>query len=88
MAKKSITKTLTPKETRLLEENLDSLVSEYKDKGLVLESFIPIIGNPPRIPDSPDMDARLEAYEARAEYGRKLEEIEKLLLEKVSSINS
>ena len=82
------TKTLTSKERRLLEENLDSLVSKYKDKGLLLESIIPIIGNPPRIPDSPDMDARMEAYEARAEYGSKAQEIEKILSEKASSINS
>lgn len=36
------------------------------------ETFTPrdILGNSPIIPDSPDMDARLDAYQELAEYSR------------------
>ncbi len=35
-----------------------------------------ILGEPPVIPDSPDMDARLEAYEEYAEYSRQYQILE------------
>lgn len=73
------TKNLSPEQTLLLEEKLDDLLIEYKEKGLVLESLIPIIGKPPVIPDSPETDTGLEAYEAKIEYVKKLKEIEQIL---------
>lgn len=81
------TKTLTHEEERLLAENLDSLVCQYKEKGLVLESLFPIIGKPPIIPPSPFTDVMMEAFEARAEYGHKAQEIENILSQKATSIN-
>lgn len=45
-----------------------------------------ILGEPPRIPDSPDMDARLEAYEEYAEYSKQYqvldEKIKQMIKEK------
>ena len=41
-----------------------------------------VLGPAPRIPDSPDMDTRLEAYEDLAKYSRKYKELE----EKISLI--
>lgn len=73
------TKNLSPEQTLLLEEKLDDLLIEYKEKGLVLESLIPIIGRPPVIPDSPETDTGLGAYEAKIEYVKKLKEIEQIL---------
>ena len=71
---------LTPTEVALFEVNYEPLSAEYKDKGTIsLESVIPILGNPPVIPDTHDLDSICMAYEERAEYGRKLKEIESLL---------
>lgn len=51
--------------------NINDFTKEYREKGsLTLESIIKVLGNPPRIPNSPDTDAMLEAWEERAEYGR------------------
>ena len=44
-----------------------------------------VLGPAPRIPDSPDMDTRLEAYEDLAEHSRKYKEMEErisLIMEK------
>lgn len=35
-----------------------------------------ILGEPPVVPDSPDTDARLEAYDELVEYSRKYQDIE------------
>lgn len=42
------------------------------------ELFTPkdILGEPPVIPDSPDMDTRLEAYEEYAEYSKQYQILE------------
>lgn len=78
--RKLATNILTPEEVQLFEENFDKLQKEYKSKGsLSLDSLIPILGRPPIIPQSPDMDAMLEAWNDKAEYGRKFQKIEELL---------
>lgn len=71
---------LTSTEFEAFNTSLDTLLEEYKkSSNLTVELLVPILGNPPRIPQSPDMDAMLEAYEARAEYGRKFNSIEEYL---------
>lgn len=71
---------LTPTEVKLFEENYNNLREDYKkSKRLSVSSLLPILGRPPIIPDSPDMDAMLDAYDARAEYGRKAMQIEQVL---------
>lgn len=68
---------LTPSEFQSFENSLSNLIEEYRDNGtLKLTSIIPILGNPPTIPQSLGMDAMLEAYEERAEYGKKTKAIE------------
>lgn len=53
-----------------LVSNWDNLIDEFRNnQSLSIESVSKIIGKPPVIPDSPDMDTMLEAYEQRAEYG-------------------
>lgn len=72
---------LTSTEFEAFTTSLDSLLEEYhKTSKLTIELLVPILGNPPRIPQSPDMDAMLEAYEERAEYGRKANSIEEYLV--------
>lgn len=71
---------LTSTEFEAFNNSLDNLLKEYeKTSKLTIELLIPILGNPPRIPQSPDMDAMLEAYEDRAKYGEKANSIEKYL---------
>lgn len=68
---------LTPTEVKLFEEHFPNLRQEYKQTGKIsLDSLIPIIGRPPIIPQSHDMDAMLEAMDARALYGVKAAQIE------------
>lgn len=72
---------LTPEETELLEENFYLLVEDYKQNGsLTLSSFVPILGRPPILTHTHDMDAMLEAMDARAEYGNKMQKIEQIFL--------
>lgn len=54
-------------------KRLKELVLHYSRNGntLKLEYLIPILGNYPVIPDSPDTDARLEAFEDRVTYTKK-----------------
>lgn len=68
---------LTPVEVELLKENFSTLEKEYQQTGTIsLDSLFPILGRPPIIPQSSDMDARLEAMDARALYGNKAAQIE------------
>lgn len=63
---------------------LDELCEEFNQKNaLSIESLTKILGRPPVIPDSPDTDAMLDAYTARAEYGRKAKFIEDFIREYV-----
>lgn len=72
---------LTPKEVELLEENFYLLVEDYKQNGsITLSSIIPILGRPPILTNTHDMDAMLEAMDARAEYGNKMQKIEQIFL--------
>lgn len=71
---------LAPKEFEAFESSFDSLIEEYRNSGtLKLDSLVPILGKPPIIPQSPDTDAMLEAYDEKAIYGHKIKEIESLL---------
>lgn len=71
---------LTSTEFEAFITSLDSLLQEYKKAStLSIEFLKPILGNPPRIPQSPDMDAMLDAYEDRAKYGKKANSIEEYL---------
>lgn len=71
---------LTPVEFEAFTLVSKSLIEEYrKSSKLTLELLVPILGNPPKIPQSPDMDAMLEEYEDRAQYGKKAESIEQYL---------
>ena len=80
----STTNPLSPEEVQILDNSLDHLLENYRlnHNVLKLEWITPILGNPPIIPDSPDSDTRMDAWEARAEYGRKAEFIEDLLKRK------
>ena len=58
-------------------ELYDSMRKAYLETEVVpAESIREIIGNPPVIPDSPDTDARLEAYDDLAAYNRMYANIE------------
>lgn len=58
-------------------ELYSSMRKAYLETGVVpSDSIREIIGNPPRIPDSPDTDARLEAYEDLVAYNKMRENIE------------
>lgn len=54
-------------------KRLKELVLQYSrnNNTLKLDYLIPILGNCPVIPDSPDTDARLEAFEDRVTYTKK-----------------
>lgn len=67
---------LTPDEFHSFENSLCSLIQEYRNNGsLNLTTLIPILGKAPNIPQSPDMDTMLEAYEEMAEYSKKSQAI-------------
>lgn len=73
-------KILTPKQLKAFEETFDELTNELQHTGTIsLDSFIKIIGRPPVIPQSPDTDAMLEAWEERAVYSRKIIQLENLI---------
>ena len=56
---------------------LDSASDEFKENGkLTFSTIEKILGKPPVIPDSPYMDARLEAYEDLTQYSTKVLDIE------------
>jgi len=60
----------TPAVTKFC-DNINDFKKEYQENGtLKLDSIIKVLGNPPRIPNSPDTDAMMEAWEEKAEYGR------------------
>ena len=70
--------------TKKVRSILDELCEDIKqDNTLSIESLSKILGRPPVIPDSPDTDAMLDAYDAKAEYGRKAEFIEDFVREYV-----
>ncbi len=81
--KVNATNYLSPEEAQSLENSLDNLLESYRlnNNSLNLEWITPILGTPPTIPNSPDLDAMLDAWEDRAEYGRKVEFIERVLKE-------
>ena len=81
--KVNATNYLSPEEVQSLDNSLDNLLESYRLNGnvLKLDWITPILGNPPIIPNSPDLDARMDAWEDRAEYGRKVEFIERVLKE-------
>lgn len=59
-------------EKEKLVSNWDNLLDEFRNNGsLSIKSISNIIGKPPMVPNSPDMDTMLEAYDERAEYGNK-----------------
>lgn len=73
---------LTPTEVKLFEENLATLKEDYKQNNMLpLSSLFPILGRPPIIPNSTDVDAMLDGYNARAEYGHKVKQIEQALVQ-------
>lgn len=58
-------------------EFLDSCANELQENGkLTFSSIEKILGKPPVIPASPDMDARLEAYEELTQYSNRVLDIE------------
>lgn len=60
--------------------NQTALLNEYREKGtLTLSSLVTVLGNPPIVPNTHDMDAMLEAWDEKAEYGRLSQLIEALL---------
>ena len=77
---------LSPEEAQKLETLMDELLIKFQQNGCVLrmEWIIPILGNIPIIPLSPDMDARLDACDALAEYGQRTKFIEDFLMEKLA----
>ncbi len=71
---------LTPEEVQLLEKNLEHLSAEYHEFGtLSLDSLALIIGRPPIIPDTHDLDSKDIAWEETALYGKKVCKIEELV---------
>lgn len=81
----SVSGVLTPTQLTSLYVHSEELISQYKSKGsFELSTLIPIIGIPPIIPQSPDMDAMLETWNVQAEYGKKVAYIEQYLTSKIS----
>jgi len=81
MTTSALVNILTPTELDRFEENFYSLVEDYKQNGSIsLWSVLPILGRPPVLPMSHDMDAMLDAVEARSAYGNKLKQIEQVFL--------
>ena len=71
---------LTPKQLQAFDESFDSLLNELRTTGKIdLSSFTNIVGRPPIIPQSPDTDAMLEAWEDRATYSKKIMQLENLI---------
>lgn len=58
-------------------KRLKELVLQYSrnNNTLKLDYLIPILGNYPVIPDSPDIDTQLEVFNARKLYGKKVKAI-------------
>lgn len=72
---------LTPEECLLFGQSLNALSKEYKesDGALTVNSFIPVLCKLPNIPDTHEMDAKLEAMDARNIYIEKMNSIFNLL---------
>ena len=61
-------------------ENLDAAAQEFSENGKLSFPIIEkILGKPPVIPNSPDMDARLEAYEELTQYSTQILNVESKL---------
>ena len=61
-------------------DSLETVASEIRSTGkLTYDSVASIVGPHPVIPDSPDMDARLEAYEETQAYTTLLLNVEEKL---------
>ena len=72
--------------TEHIQNIVDKLCEEYqKNSTLSLDSLSKLLGKPPIIPQSPDTDAMLDAYTARADYGSKCIAIEKFVEEYLKS---
>lgn len=57
--------------------NIDPLIKEFVNKReFSYETISSVFGPAPKIPDSPDTDARLEAWEAQAEYCTRIQRME------------
>lgn len=57
--------------------NIDPLIEEFVKAGnFTYDTITLVFGPAPRIPDSPDMDARLEAWEDQAEYSSRIQRCE------------
>lgn len=62
-------------------ENLEPAKEEFQQNGKLTCPIIEtILGKPPVVPSSPDMDARLEAFEELSKYSDKALDIESKLL--------
>ena len=71
---------LTPEEGCLFDEYLPYLCHKYEEEEtLPLECVIPILGNPPVISHTHDMDAMLEAADDKAKYAEQVKGIENFL---------
>lgn len=61
-------------------EVLDSAADEFNQNGkLTFSTIEKIIGKPPVIPNSPDMDARMDAWNETAQYSDRVLDIESKL---------
>ena len=59
---------------------INSLIEEYVRKGnLTYPTIAQVFGPMPKIPDSPDNDARLEAWEEQVEYSNKVNRVEEYI---------
>ena len=57
--------------------DISSLVEEFVKKGnFTYDTISKVFGSAPRIPDSPDMDARLEAWNDQAIYSSRINRCE------------
>ncbi len=76
---------LSPEEVRKLDDSLDELLKNYQSNNYILklEWIIPILGGPPVIPSSPDMDARMDAFDELVEYDKKKDFIENFLIKEL-----
>ncbi len=83
--KVSTTNILSYEELQKLGASMSELLEKYRNNNKVLKLawVIPILGRPPVIPDSPDTDARNDAYDDLVEYNRKKDFIEDILKEKL-----
>lgn len=73
-------KLFTPDEIQAIEASFDSILSEYQSNNKMTLNCVTIaFGNPPEVPQSPDMDERMEYWSAIAEYSKKVNNLEALI---------